>query len=80
MVAARHRYLREKRGNRKGDDVIRPEVYLDESYVNKNHSNDFIWYWEEDGPWVQKPIGKGERLIIMHAMTKNGWIHYQTLF
>src|SRR5437870_5585976 len=74
VVAARHRYLREKRGNRKGDDVIRPEVYLDESYVNKNHSNDFIWYWEEDGPWVQKPTGKGERLIIMHAMTKNGWI------
>ena len=28
----------------------------------------------EDGPWVQKPTGKGERLIIMHAMTKNGWI------
>ena len=74
VVAARHRYLREKRGNRKGDDIIRPEVYLDESYVNKNHSNDFIWYWEEDGPWVQKPTGKGERLIIMHAMTKNGWI------
>ena len=73
-AAARHRYLREKRGNRKGDDIIRPEVYLDESYVNKNHSNDFIWYWEEDGPWVQKPTGKGERLIIMHAMTKNGWI------
>ena len=42
VVAARYRYLREKRGNRKGDDVIRPEVYLDESYVNKNHSNDFI--------------------------------------
>ena len=74
VVAARHRYLREKRGNRKGDDVMRPEVYLDESYVNKNHSNDFIWYWDEDGPWVQKPTGKGERLIIMHAMTKNGWI------
>ncbi len=74
VVAARHRYLREKRANRKGDDVIRPEVYLDESYVNKNHSNDFIWYWDEDGPWVQKPSGKGEKLIIIHAMTKNGWI------
>ena len=74
VVAARHRYLRDKRANRKGDDVIRPEVYLDESYVNKNHSNDFIWYWDEDGPWVQKPTGKGERLIIIHAMTKNGWI------
>ncbi len=54
--------------------MIRPEVYLDESYVNKNHSNDFIWYSDEDGPWVQKPTGKGERLIIIHAMTKNGWI------
>jgi transposase len=74
VVAARHRYLREKRSNRKGDEVIRPEVYLDESYVNKNHSNDFIWYWDEDGPWVQKPSGKGERLIIIHAMTKDGWI------
>src|SRR5712691_403980 len=28
----------------------------------------------QDGPWVQKPTGKGERLIIIHAMTKNGWI------
>lgn len=74
VVAARHRYLREKRANRKGDGVIRAEVYVDESYVNKNHSHDFIWYWDEDGPWVPKPSGKGERLIIMHAMMQNGWI------
>lgn len=74
VVAARQRYLRQKRANRKGDEVIRPEVYLDESYVNKNHSNDFIWYCDEDGPWVQKPTGKGERLIIIHAMTKSGWV------
>ena len=58
VVAARQRYLREKRANRQGDDVIRPEVYLDESYVNKNHSNDFIWYSDEDGPWVQNLRGK----------------------
>jgi len=25
-------------------------------------------------PWVQKPTGKGERLIILHAMTKSGWV------
>lgn len=73
VVAARQRYLREKRANRKGDGVIRPEVYLDESYVNKNHSNDFIWYSDADGPWVQKPTGKGERLIIINAITKEGW-------
>jgi transposase len=74
VVAARQRYLRAKRANRRGAEVIRPEVYLDESYVNKNHSNDFIWYCDEDGPWVQKPSGKGERLIIVHAMTRHGWL------
>lgn len=77
VVAARHRYLRRKRQNRKSDkgiETIRAEVYLDESYVNKNHSNDFIWYSGEDGPWVQKPTGKGERLIIVNAISQNGWV------
>ncbi len=77
VVAARQRYLRQMRDNRaskKDVDTIRPEVYLDESYVNKNHSNDFIWYYGEDGPWVQKPTGKGERLIIINAITKSGWV------
>lgn len=74
VVAARQRYLRRKRANREGDRTIRPEVYLDESYVNKNHSNDFVWYFGEDGPWIQKPTGKGERLIIVSAITKDGWV------
>ena len=77
VVAARQRYLREMRSNRvpgNNTATIRPEVYLDESYVNKNHSNDFIWYYGEDGPWVQKPTGKGERLIIINAITASGWI------
>ncbi len=75
VIAARQRYLRKKRDNRaSGGDTVRPEVYLDESYVNKNHSNDFIWYFGEDGPWVQKPTGKGERLIIINAITKSGWV------
>jgi transposase len=37
VIAARQRYLREMRSNRvsgKSTDTIRPEVYLDESYVN----------------------------------------------
>ena len=62
------------RQNRSANKTIRPEVYLDESYVNKNHSNDFIWYSDIDGPWVQKPSGKGERLIIVNAITKDGWV------
>lgn len=75
VVAARQRYLRRKIANRKAEGTVRPEVYLDESYVNKNHSNDFVWYFDDDdGPWIQKPTGKGERLIIMNAITKDGWV------
>lgn len=74
VVVARQRYLRKKIANRKGKGMVRPEVYLDESYVNKNHSNDFVWYSDDDGPLIQKPTGKGERLIIMNAITKNGWV------
>ena len=75
IVVARQRYLRNIRCNRgKNDKPIRPEVYLDESYVNKNHSNDFVWYTSEDGPWIQKPTGKGERLIILNAITQEGWV------
>ena len=76
IIAARQRYLRKMRSNRASSDnkPIRPEVYLDESYVNKNHSNDFIWYSSEEGSWIQKPTGKGERLIIIDAITKEGWV------
>ena len=63
------------KNNRRIDgETHRPEVYLDEFYINKNHSNDFIWYFTADGPWVQKPTGQGERLIIMNAITKDGWV------
>lgn len=77
VVAARHRYLRKMKNNRlknSTEKTTRPEVYLDESYVNKNHSNDFVWYSNEDGPWIQKPTGNGDRLIIINAITKNGWV------
>lgn len=75
IVVARQHYLRRMRANRsqKGSP-IKPEIFLDESYVNKNHSNDFIWYFGEDGPWVQKPTGKGERLIIVNAISVAGWV------
>jgi len=75
IVTFRRRYLRRMRYNRdKNGHPIHPEIYLDESYVNKNHSNDFIWYADEDGPWVQKPTGKGERLIIINAISSAGWV------
>jgi transposase len=76
VVLARRRYLRRKIANRNSDGSLkRPEVYLDETYINKNHSNQFTWYLDEDGPWVNKPSGKGPRLIIVHAITMEGWVN-----
>ena len=76
VIKARRTYLRRKRSNRKPDGtLIRPEVYLDETYINKNHSKRFTWYPDEDGPWVNKPSGVGPRLIIVNAITKDGWVN-----
>ncbi len=81
VIIARRKYLRARRANRNPDGTLRrPEVYLDETYINKNHSNRFTWYLEEDGPWVNKPSGKGPRLIIINAITKDGWIEGAKLF
>lgn len=75
VVLARRRYLRQKITNRNPDGTLkRPEVYLDETYINKNHSSQFTWYLIDTGPWVNKPSGKGPRMIIVHAITKNGWV------
>ena len=75
VIHARRRYLREIRANRGSDGLpLRPEVYLDETFINKNHSQQTTWYAEDDGPWVNKPSGVGPRLIIGHAITRDGWI------
>jgi transposase len=75
VVHARRAYLREIRANRSPEGLcIRPEVYLDETYINKNHSQRLTWYQEEDGPWVNKPSGVGPRLIIVNAIMITGWV------
>ena len=75
VILARREYLRAKLANRNSDGTLkRPEVYLDETYINKNHSCRFTWYLKEDGPLVNKPSGVGPRLILVHAITENGWV------
>jgi hypothetical protein len=75
VLIARRTYLRAKRANRAPQGgTIRPEVYLDESYVNVNHSTPRTWYFAEEGPWVHKPSGQGPRLILVHAITSEGWV------
>ncbi len=60
VIMARRNYLRTKLSNRNLDGTLkRPEVYLDETYVNKNHSCRFTWYLDEDGPLVTSPLMLG---------------------
>jgi hypothetical protein len=75
VVIARRAYLRTKRANRDAHGgTVRPEVSLDERYVNVNHSTPRTWYVAAEGPWVHKPSGKGPRLMIVHAMMATGWV------
>jgi len=82
VVIARREYLIKKRILNKSNKAL---VYLDETFINKNYSgSDLSWYcgdWKDDprldksfGPYINKPSGKGERFIILNAVTKNGWV------
>ena len=49
-------------------------VYLDETWVNAHHSNDYIWIdSDEKGRW-KVPSGKRVRLIVLHGGGENGWV------
>lgn len=75
VVIARRAYLRTTRANRAAHGgTVRPEGYLDASYVNVNQSTPRTWYFAEEGPWGPKPSGQGPRFILVHAITTEGWV------
>ena len=49
-------------------------VYTDESYVNVNHAHKTTWYSRlaTEKNEVVRPTGKGKRLVLLHAFTKDG--------
>jgi transposase len=75
VIRARREYLRQKRANRSSGGLTKhPEFFLDETFINKNHSARYTWYNEQDGPWVNKPSGVGPRLIVLNAISRGGWV------
>ena len=44
---------------------------MDESYIHHNHFPKDCW-WYPDRPDVVRPVGKGQRLIIVHAISRHG--------
>ena len=45
--------------------------YVDESYIHQNHFPEDCWF-HPDRPDVVRPAGKGQRLVIVHAISLEG--------
>lgn len=74
IVAARLKFLRKIHNIRVTGDT-RPILYLDETWVNQNHSVKFVWQDSSSNGGLKIPVGKGSRLIICHVGSeKTGFI------
>ena len=69
FVAHRINFLRQMKKYRDGGWDI---VYTDVSYVYSGHTVDRCW--QTDEICLSVPFNKGERMIIVHAWTKDGFI------
>ena len=55
-------------------DKSRERVYLDESFIHKNHSFSKGWFISNENKNIYKPMGLGGRIAIMGAITRQGWL------
>ena len=69
VVAHRIQYLRKMKQYR---DAGRPIVYTDETFVHANHTMHKCWQSDEIS--LKAPFSKGDRLIILHAGSEQGFI------
>ena len=49
-------------------------VFTDEPYVHSNQNLDSLWFKRGSGGGTGRPSGKGKRLVILHAITKGGFL------
>lgn len=74
IICARMDFLKKMDHLRASGDN-RPRFYLDETWVNQNHSRKQMWVDNEDNGGFKTPVGKGSRLIICHGgSSKTGFI------
>jgi len=66
IVALRNTFLRKMCNLRFSGDT-RPVIYLDETWMNQNHSRIHTWQSDMNSEGFKVPTGKGDRLIIFHA-------------
>ena len=73
VTSARYMFLREMRAHIDSGKNI---VYLDETWINQNHTVSKCWVdsTSEKAQGVRVPTGKGGRWIILHAGSKHGFV------
>lgn len=53
----------------------KPIFYLDETWLNQNHTRSYIWQDSNNNGGLKVPIGKGVRLILLNiGSAKTGFI------
>lgn len=74
IIAARTKFLREMRQHKQSGH---PVVYVDELWVNENSTRNcgIDTSLQEATTGVKPPSGKGARLVILHAGTKDGFVN-----
>ena len=73
IVMQRHQYLRKIKKLRQSKPQSKI-IYLDETWINANHSPSKCWVDSEGKGGLPTPIGKGQRLIIVHAGSSDGFV------
>ena len=73
VVAARARFLRAMKRVR-SEESHRPIIYLDETWFNQHDYQEKAWLDETEFSGRKAVIGKGKRLVIVHAGSEAGFI------
>ena len=71
IVAKRNDFLFKMKDAR---ETGMPIIYLDETWVNVNLTLDKIWIIDDNDEAFRKPIGKGSRIIVVHAGSTDGFV------
>ena len=73
ITEQRHSYLREMRANRSSEHP-KPTIFLDETWCNSRHGRTHMWVDADGEGGFKHSMGKGPRLIIVHAGGVAGWV------
>lgn len=75
IVVARNEYLRKIEKNRNcSPSKRRPEVYLDETWINQNECIGHCWTVGDGTVGPKLKTGKGSRFIVLHAGGEQGFV------